>query len=78
MGRAVLLPGRLSRTAALQTAARDTSLIVFGSAVMLIIAAAIEAFWSSAAWVAPPAKFAGAAVCWILVTVFFLRRPYAD
>jgi uncharacterized membrane protein SpoIIM required for sporulation len=48
---------------------------VFGSAVMLVIAAAIEAFWSSAAWVTPTAKYSGAAACWILITLFFLRRP---
>jgi len=45
---------------------------------MLVIAAAIEAFWSSAAWITPTAKYSGAAVCWILVFLFFLRRPYAD
>lgn len=78
IGRAVLLPGRLPRTAALQAAAKDTSIIVFGSAVMLVIAAAIEAFWSSAAWLVPTAKYSGAAACWILVTLFFTRRPYAD
>lgn len=78
IGRAVLLPGRLPRTVALELAAKDTSIIVFGSAVMLIIAAAIEAFWSSAAWITPTAKYSGAAVCWILVAVFFLHRPYAD
>ncbi|MGA2399602.1 MAG: stage II sporulation protein M [Steroidobacteraceae bacterium] len=78
IGRAVLLPGRLPRAVALELAAKDTSVIVFGSAVMLVIAAAIEAFWSSAAWVTPTAKYCGAAACWILVTLFFLRRPYAD
>ena len=78
IGRAVLLPGRLPRTTALELAAKDTSVIVFGSAVMLVIAAAIEAFWSSAAWLTPTAKYSGAAVCWILVALFFLRRPYAD
>jgi uncharacterized membrane protein SpoIIM required for sporulation len=78
VGRAMLLPGRLPRTAALELAAKDTSIIVFGSAVMLVIAAAIEAFWSSAAWITPTAKYSGAAVCWILVLLFFLRRPYAD
>ena len=78
IGRAVLFPGRLPRTAALESAGRDTSVIVFGSAVMLVIAAAIEAFWSSAAWITPTAKYSGAAACWMLVTVFFLRRPYAD
>ncbi len=78
IGRAVLLPGRLTRTAALQAAAKDTSIIVFGAAAMLVIAAAIEAFWSSAAWITPTAKFSAAAACWILVALFFLRRPYAD
>ena len=78
IGRSVLLPGRLPRVASLQLAARETSVMVFGSAVMLVIAAAIEAFWSSAAWVSPLAKFSGAAGCWILVAIFFLRRPRAD
>ena len=44
IGRSVLLPGRLPRVASLELAARETSVIVFGSAVMLVIAAAIEAF----------------------------------
>jgi len=78
IGRAVLLPGRLPRTAALEIAAKDSSIIVFGSVVMLIIAAAIEAFWSSAAWITPAAKYSGAVACWILLALFFLRRPYAD
>jgi uncharacterized membrane protein SpoIIM required for sporulation len=75
IGRSVLLPGRSPRLLSLQNAARDTSPIVFGAAVMLILAAAMEAFWSSAAWVSPAAKLACAAVCWILVLLFFLRRP---
>ena len=74
----MLLPGRLTRTAALEAAAKDTSIIVFGAAAMLVIAAAIEAFWSSAAWITPTAKYSAAAACWILVALFFLRRPYAD
>jgi uncharacterized membrane protein SpoIIM required for sporulation len=78
IGRSVLLPGRLTRVASLQLAARETSVIVFGSAVMLVIAAAVEAFWSSAAWVSPVAKFSAAAGCWLLVAIFFLRRPRAD
>jgi len=77
IGRAVLLPGRLPRFASLQAAARDTSCIVFGSAAMLLIAAVLEAFWSSAAWVAPAAKYSCATTCWALVILFFLRRPHA-
>ena len=77
IGRSVLLPGRSTRVASLQLAARETSVIVFGSAVMLVIAAAIEAFWSSAAWIEPPAKYLCAAACWALVILFFVRRPRA-
>jgi len=78
LGRAVLFPRRMRRVAALQRAARETSVIVFGSSVMLVIAAAIETFFSAAAWIPPTAKFACAVACWALVAVFFMRRAYAD
>ncbi len=78
IGRSVLLPGRLPRLLSMQIAARETSVIVFGAAVMLVIAAAIEAFWSSAAWVEPRAKYIFAAGCWTLVGLFFLRRSHAS
>jgi uncharacterized membrane protein SpoIIM required for sporulation len=77
VGKSVLLPGRRTRVAALELAARETSVIVFGAAIMLVIAAVIEAFWSSAPWVTPTAKFVCAAFCWILVLCFFARRPNA-
>jgi uncharacterized membrane protein SpoIIM required for sporulation len=78
VGRSILFPGRVARMESMQVAARETSSMVFGSAVMLVIAAAFEAFWSSAAWVIPTAKYACAAACWILVLLFFIRRPRAD
>jgi uncharacterized membrane protein SpoIIM required for sporulation len=78
VGQAVLSPGRMRRAAALERAARETSVIVFGSAVMLVIAAAIEAFFSSAAWITPTEKLIGASACWGLVAVFFMLRPYAE
>jgi uncharacterized membrane protein SpoIIM required for sporulation len=78
VGRAVLLPGRARRATALQAAARETSVIVFGYAVMLVIAAAIEAFFSSAAWITPTVKLVAAGISWALVGVFFMRRIYAD
>jgi uncharacterized membrane protein SpoIIM required for sporulation len=78
VGRAILFPGRMDRLVSMQIAARDTSSIVFGSSVMLVIAAGFEAFWSSATWVTPAAKYACAAACWTLVMLFFCRRPHAD
>jgi uncharacterized membrane protein SpoIIM required for sporulation len=77
LGRSVLFPGRFPRLASLQIAARDTSSIVFGASVMLVIAASLEAFWSSAPWVAPLAKLTCAGACWLLVILFFARRPRA-
>src|SRR6201989_961514 len=63
IGRAVLLPGRATRTTALEKAARESGVIIFGTAVMLLIAAALEAFWSSASWVAPVVKYEFGGLC---------------
>jgi uncharacterized membrane protein SpoIIM required for sporulation len=70
LGHAVLAPGRLTRTQALMRAARETSPVVFCFFVMLIIAAAIEAFWSSAGWIAPGVKYGVGACCWALVFAY--------
>jgi uncharacterized membrane protein SpoIIM required for sporulation len=67
IGHALLMPGRLSRRQALVVAARESIVIVYGVAVMLLIAAAIEAFWSSAVWIPPIMKYSVAAGCWIAV-----------
>jgi uncharacterized membrane protein SpoIIM required for sporulation len=67
LGHAVLAPGRLTRTQALMRAARETSPVVFCFFAMLIIAAALEAFWSSAGWIAPQVKYGVGACCWALV-----------
>ena len=37
---------------------------------MLIVAAAVEAFWSSAAWVPNDVKYGVAAVCWLAVFAY--------
>ena len=78
LGHAMLLPGRQTRVEALRSAGRDTSVIITGVAAMLLIAAAIEAFWSSAPWISPLGKYIGAAFCWSLVLFFFLRRLRAS
>ena len=70
MGHALLMPGRLSRRQALVVAARESIVIVYGVAVMLLIAAAIEAFWSSAVWIPPTMKYSVAAACWIAVIAY--------
>lgn len=67
IGHSLLMPGRLSRRQALVVAARESIVIVYGVAVMLLVAAAIEAFWSSAVWIPPVMKYSVAAGCWIAV-----------
>jgi hypothetical protein len=38
--------------------------IVYGVTAMLVVAAAIEAFWSSASWLPHAVKYGVAAACW--------------
>jgi uncharacterized membrane protein SpoIIM required for sporulation len=73
LGHAVLMPGRLTRAAALRAAARDGALLIAGAAVMLVVAAFVEAFWSSATWVPPASKFGAAAACWAAVALYLAR-----
>jgi uncharacterized membrane protein SpoIIM required for sporulation len=46
MGWSIVAPGDKTRIASLQEAAREVMTIVFGAAVMLLMAAGIEGFWS--------------------------------
>jgi uncharacterized membrane protein SpoIIM required for sporulation len=74
IGHALLAPGRQTRRQALVLATSETTVLLYGLTVMLIIAAAIEAFWSSAQWLPLPVKYSVAAVCWITVIAFFLLQ----
>jgi uncharacterized membrane protein SpoIIM required for sporulation len=47
LGWSIVSPGDRTRLASLQAAARSVVVIVFGAAVMLFMAAAVEGFWSS-------------------------------
>ena len=72
LGAALIAPGRRSRTAALRRAARESAVLVFGFAAMLLVAAFIEAFWSSSTVVPDAIKYAVGAACWILIALYFL------
>lgn len=74
MGHALLAPGRRKRTQALVHASREAVVIVYGVAAMLLIAAAIEAFWSSARWQPPAMRYSVAALCWIAVILYLTRQ----
>ena len=70
LGHALLAPGRRTRRAALEAAAAEAAVLVYGVVAMLLIAAGIEAFWSSARWVTPAVKFGVGGVCWALVIAY--------
>lgn len=73
LGRALLAPGRDARGLALRRAARDAAMLIGGAICMLVVAAALEAFWSSARWVADGVKYGVAAACWAGVFAYLWR-----
>ena len=72
MGLGWLAPGRMTRVEALRAAARAAVPLVYAAFFLLLVAAAFEAFWSSAAWITPPVKYAVAGLCWALVLTWLL------
>lgn len=72
IGHALLAPGRRTRVQALIEATRESAVILYGVTAMLLVAAAIEAFWSSATWLPPIAKYVAAGVCWTFVLTYFI------
>lgn len=69
LGLAVLAPGARSRIAALRAAALRSLPIIAGAALMLVLAAAIEAFWSPRE-IPAQLKYAVGAGLWALVGVW--------
>lgn len=67
LGYALLNPGQLSRRDSLRLAGREVIPMLYGIVLMLIIAAFIEAFWSSNASLPIAVKYSVGAVMWILV-----------
>jgi len=70
MGLGWLAPGRRTRVEALKLAAGEAVPLVYAAFFLLLVAAGFEAFWSSAAWVAPWVKFLVAGLCWAMVLMW--------
>jgi uncharacterized membrane protein SpoIIM required for sporulation len=80
MGHAVLSPGRRLRRDALRHAAGEAVTVMYAVFLMLVVAAFLEAFWSSARWVAPWVKYLAGACTWSFVLAWLLwqGRPRAQ
>lgn len=70
LSHALVAPGRLTRRAALVKAGREAVRIMYGVILMLVIAAFLEAFWSSSAWIPAYGKFTAAALMWAFVLYY--------
>jgi uncharacterized membrane protein SpoIIM required for sporulation len=68
---ALIAPGNLSRKAALVAAAKPAVRIMYGAALMFLIAAFIEAFWSPLTEVPFDAKIAAGAAGWLALGAYF-------
>lgn len=80
MGWALIAPGRLRRGDALLQAARISVQLIYGVIVFLLIAAFIEAYWSSMTWPAAWIKYSVGASLWGLMLAYLTlagREPHA-
>lgn len=79
LGYAVLQPGSYKRLDAIKLAGRESIPMVYGTVLMLIIAAFIEAFWSSSATLPINVKYTVGSLCWFLVLLYcFSGRRYGS
>jgi len=67
LGASILIPGSYSRLLAIRLAARSSIKLMYGAFIMLLIAAFLEAFWSSSTTVSNTMKYGVGAFLWLLV-----------
>jgi uncharacterized membrane protein SpoIIM required for sporulation len=72
LGWALIAPGRLPRAEALLLAARKSVLLICGVMLFLLIAAFIEAYWSSRTGLTPLTKYLVGAALWVLMATYLL------
>ncbi|ELQ12400.1 integral membrane protein [Pseudomonas fluorescens BRIP34879] len=70
LGWALIAPGRLTRAESLRLAARKSMQMLCGVMLLLLIAAFIEAYWSSSTTTAAGIKYLVGAVLWLLVAAY--------
>jgi uncharacterized membrane protein SpoIIM required for sporulation len=80
LGFALLAPGSYRRLDALRVAAREAVQIVYGALLMLVIAAFLEAFWSSSSTLPNAIKYSVGVALWCFVVgyCFFAGKVYGS
>ncbi|KAB0500158.1 stage II sporulation protein M [Pseudomonas vancouverensis] len=72
LGWSLIAPGRLPRGEALKQAARKSVLMICGVMLFLLIAAFIEAYWSSMTGLTARTKYLVGTALWLLVVVYLI------
>jgi uncharacterized membrane protein SpoIIM required for sporulation len=73
LGFALIAPRRLSRSQALRQAANHSIVIIYGVIALSVLAAFLEAFWSSNSAIEPVIKYTVGCSLWLLVIAYFMR-----
>lgn len=72
LAQALIAPGRKARLLALRDNGQLAVRLVYGAATLFIMAAFVEAFWSSQAWIPIYIKYAVGIGLWVLLLAYFL------
>ena len=72
LAQALISPGRKTRTRALVDNGQIAVKLLYGTATMTIMAAFVEAFWSSIAWMPLTVKYSVGLGLWALVIMYFV------
>jgi len=72
LGYSLFFPRGLSRSASLKAAGKTALPIIAGAALMLLVAACIEAFWSSRVGLPLALRYGAGTAGWVLVFVYFV------
>lgn len=78
LGQALIQPGRKTRVEALKNNAVIAVNIIYGAATLFLIAAFIEAFWSSMSGIPVSVKYSVGIAMWSLILFYFARVGGAD
>lgn len=70
VGKHLLMPGSLSRAESLRLGGKRSYPILFLAFLMLVVAAFLEAFWSSSRFIPNEIKYGVGGICWLFVLSF--------
>jgi uncharacterized membrane protein SpoIIM required for sporulation len=72
LGLSLIHPGRLSRRHALLAASQRMFPVIVGAALLTVLAAFFEGFWSASTMVPVESKYIAGSICWLTVIGYFL------